>query len=163
MSRSSCGHSGLWLMISWENKIFRWRYLWCGILMILFLACPYYMENNKVFMLINDGVTSFFFIAISSSYWQITSIKITSLLVELKWMLHYCYNWVKNCMTWCRSMMTLCLIFNLVGRSLLVLVWPIIWYSKVFFESFLIERWICTAINLMSCILKKICLKIFLT
>ena len=30
--------------------------------MILFLACPYYMENNKVFMLINDGVTSFFFL-----------------------------------------------------------------------------------------------------
>jgi hypothetical protein len=24
------------------------------------LACPYYMKNNKVFMLINDGKTSFF-------------------------------------------------------------------------------------------------------
>jgi len=65
------------------------------------LACPYCMENNKIFTLINDGET-FFFIATSSSCQQITSTERTrriSLLAELKGMLHCHFFKMRNCMT----------------------------------------------------------------
>jgi hypothetical protein len=39
------------------------------------LACPYYMENSKVFTLTNDGKISFFFTANDDYCQQITSTK----------------------------------------------------------------------------------------
>jgi hypothetical protein len=50
------------------------------------------MENNKAFMLTNSGKSSFFFTATDNFYQQIISIeriKMTSLLKELKGMLHH--------------------------------------------------------------------------
>jgi hypothetical protein len=51
------------------------------------LACPYCMENNKAFTLINDDKLSFF-TATNGSYQRITSSARNSLLAELKGMLH---------------------------------------------------------------------------
>jgi hypothetical protein len=92
------------------------------------LACPYCMENNKAFTLTNGGKSSFF-TTTSSSCQQIIILERTertSLLAELKGMLHRHFFQVKNYMTWYRSMVTLCLVFNLVSRSFLVLVLSII-------------------------------------
>jgi len=88
------------------------------------LSCPYCIENNKAFIIIYGGKTSFF-IATDGSYKRITSTKRTkktSLLVELKWMLHRCYHWMNNYMMCCRRTITLCLVFNLVSRGFLILV-----------------------------------------
>jgi len=65
------------------------------------LACPYCMENNKTFTLINDGKTSFF-TATSSSCQHLTSTertRKTSLLAKLKGMLHCNFFKMRNCMT----------------------------------------------------------------
>ena len=86
------------------------------------LSCPYYMKINKAFTLIKDGKI-YFFNANGSFCQQITSskrIKRTSLLVELREMLYLL--WGKNCMTWCQSTVLLCLAFNSVNISFLVLV-----------------------------------------
>jgi hypothetical protein len=55
MSWRSCGLLELWLMISRGNIILLWERLWWK------LACPYCMENNKVFTLTNGGKASFFY------------------------------------------------------------------------------------------------------
>ena len=88
------------------------------------LACPYYMENNKAFTLANRGKASFFTVTVASCH-LITSTKRTekiSLLVELKKMLHPRVFLVKNCMMLYQSTVTLCLAFNQVSKSFLVLV-----------------------------------------
>jgi len=85
------------------------------------IACSYYMKNNKAFTMTNGDKKSFF-IFIGGSYQQITSTGRTFLLVDLKGVLHRCYYRVKNYMMWCRRMMTLCLVFNLISRSFMVLV-----------------------------------------
>jgi len=73
------------------------------------LACPYFMENNKAFMLTNGGKASFFYCH-------------RCLLAELKRMLHPRIFLVKNCIILYQSTVTLCLVFNQVSRSFLVLV-----------------------------------------
>ena len=55
-------------------------------------------------------------------------------------MLHHWYCLVKNCMKLSCCTRTLYLIFNLVSKSFLVLVWPTIELNDAFFKSFLIER-----------------------
>jgi hypothetical protein len=88
------------------------------------LSCPYCIQNNKAFIIIYGDKMSFF-IVIDGSCQRITSIKRTkrtSLLVELKWMLHRCYHWMNNYMMLCRSTITLCLVFNLVSSGFLILV-----------------------------------------
>jgi len=92
------------------------------------LACLYCMKNNKAFTLTNGSISSFF-TTTSSSYQQITILERTEricLLAELKGMLHCYFFQVKNYMTWYRSTVTLCLVFNVVSRSFLVLVLSII-------------------------------------
>jgi hypothetical protein len=129
------------------------------------LACPYCMENNKAFMLTNRGKAFFFTVTIISCRW-ITGTERTemiSLLAELKRMLHPRVFPVKNCLMLCQSTVTLCLVSNQVSRSFLVLVWPIIGWSKVSFESFLIGRPIFSAITLTSCTSKRTCLRTFST
>jgi len=84
-------------------------------------ACPYCMENNKAFTLANGGKASFFF----ASCHLITGTERTekiSLLAELKKMLHPSVFLVKNCMMLYQSTVTLCLAFNQVSKSFLVLV-----------------------------------------
>jgi len=82
------------------------------------LTCPYCMENNKAFMLTNSGKASFFY-----CYRQFLSTdhkyRKTSLL---KGMLHHRFFQVKNYTTWFWSTVTLCLVFNLVRKHLLVFV-----------------------------------------
>jgi len=88
------------------------------------LACPYCMENNKAFTLTNGGKTSFFPVTVVSCH-RITGTERTeniSLLVELKKMLHPRVFMVKNCMMLYQSIVTLCLVFNQVSRSFLILV-----------------------------------------
>ena len=80
-------------------------------------------EKKKAFTLINEGKTSFFnyhlrFLLTNHKYRKNKN----DFFVELKRMLHPRVFSVKNCMTWCQSMVTLCLVFNLVSRSFLVLV-----------------------------------------
>jgi len=88
------------------------------------LACPYCMENNKAFMLVNKGKASFFychrrFLPLNDRYRKNRKI---SLLAELKKMLHHCVFLVKNCMMLYQSTVILCLAFNQVSKSFLVLV-----------------------------------------
>jgi hypothetical protein len=88
------------------------------------LACPYCMENNKAFTLANGGKASFFIVTVASCH-LITGTERTekiSLLVELKKMLHPRVFLVKNCMMLSQSTVTLCLAFNQVSKSFLVLV-----------------------------------------
>jgi hypothetical protein len=88
------------------------------------LACPYCMENNKAFTLTNEGKAFFFTVTVVSCH-RITGTERTkkiSLLAELKRMLHPRDFLVKNCMMLYQSTMTLCLVFNQVSRSFLVLV-----------------------------------------
>jgi len=85
------------------------------------LTCPYCIENNKAFILTYDGKTFFFFLSslmVFANWSQVQK--------EQKKMLHRHYHRVKNYMTWCYYTMTLCLILNLISKSFLVLVWPII-------------------------------------
>ena len=89
------------------------------------LACSYCMENNKAFTITNGGKTFFFIVTVVSCH-RITGTEMISLLVELKRMLHPRVFSVKNCMMLYQSMVTLCLVFNQVSRSFLVLVWPTI-------------------------------------
>jgi len=93
------------------------------------LACPYCMKNNKAFTPTNNGKTSFFFTATNDSCQLIIGskrIEMTFLLAGLKGMLHRYLFQVRNYIMWCQSMMALCLVFNLVSRSFLVLVGSII-------------------------------------
>jgi len=88
------------------------------------LACPYCMENNKAFTLANR-VKLFFLTVIVASCHLITDTERTkkiSLLVELKKMLHPRVFLVKNLMMLSQSTVTLCLTFNQVSKSFLVLV-----------------------------------------
>jgi hypothetical protein len=88
------------------------------------LACPYYMENNKAFTLAN-GSKAFFFYCHRRFLPLLTGIERTekiSLLAELKKMLHPRVFLVKNCMMLSQSTVTLCLDFNQVSKSFLVLV-----------------------------------------
>jgi len=88
------------------------------------LTCPYCMENNKAFTLANIGKASFFTVTVASCH-LITGterIKKIFLLAELKKMLHPCVFLVKNCMMLSQSTVTLCLAFNQVSKSFLVLV-----------------------------------------
>jgi len=88
------------------------------------LACSYCMENNKEFTLPNGG-KSFFFIVTVVSCHIITGTERTekiSLLAELKMMLHPRVFLVKNCMMLYQSTVALCLVFNQVNKSFLVLV-----------------------------------------
>jgi len=90
------------------------------------LACPYRMENNKAFTLANGGKASFFTVTVTSCH-LITGTERTekiSLLAELKKMLHRHVFRVKNCMMLYQSTVTLCLAFNQVSKSFLVLVYP---------------------------------------
>jgi len=82
------------------------------------LACPYYMENNKTFTLINRGKASFFTVTIISCR-RITGTewtKMISLLAEFKRMLHPRVFPVKNYLMLCQSTVTLCLVSNQVIR-----------------------------------------------
>jgi hypothetical protein len=92
------------------------------------LECPYCMENNKAFTLTNEGKASFFTVTVifCQRIIDIERTETISLLAELKRMLHLCVFLVKNCMTLYHSTVTLCLVFILVSRSFLLLVWPII-------------------------------------
>ena len=88
------------------------------------LACPYCMENNKAFTLTKGGKTSFFyyhrcFLPLNHRYRK--NIK-DFFLAELKKMLHPRVFLVKNCMMLSQSTVTLCLAFNQVSKSFLVLV-----------------------------------------
>jgi len=88
------------------------------------LACPYWMENNKAFTLTKGGKTSFFychrcFLPLNHRYRK--NIK-DFFLAELKKMLHPRVFLVKNCMMLSQSTVTLCLAFNQVSKSFLVLV-----------------------------------------
>jgi hypothetical protein len=88
------------------------------------LAYSYCMKNNKAFTLTNSDKT-FSFAITDNSYQRITSserTKRTSLLAKLKGMFHRHFFKVKNCITWCQNMVTLCLVFNPVSRSFLILV-----------------------------------------
>jgi hypothetical protein len=88
------------------------------------LACPYCMENNKAFTLANGGKAFFFTVTVASCHF-ITGTERTekiSLLAELKKMLHPRVFLVKNCMMLSQSTVTLCLAFNQVSKSFLVLV-----------------------------------------
>ena len=92
------------------------------------LACPYCMENNKAFTLANGGKASFFdchhrFLPLNHRYRK----NIKDFFVgKLEKMLHPRVFLVKNCMMLSQSTVTLCLAFNQVSKSFLVLVWPII-------------------------------------
>ena len=79
------------------------------------LACPYCMENNKAFTLANRGKASCHFITGTERTEKI------SLLAELKKMHPHVFL-VKNCMMLSQSTVTLCLAFNQVSKSFLVLV-----------------------------------------
>ena len=68
------------------------------------LTCLYYIENNKAFALTNNGKTSFFLI--------VTRYSCQSVMIIRR---------VKNCMMWFCSTRALCLVFNLVDKSFLVL------------------------------------------
>ena len=88
------------------------------------LAYPYRMENNKAFTLTNGGKAFFFychchFLPHNHRYKKTKKI---SLLAELKRMLHPCVFLVKNCMMLYQSTVILCLVFNHVSRSFMVLV-----------------------------------------
>jgi hypothetical protein len=88
------------------------------------IACPYCMENNKAFTLANGGKASFFdchhrFLPLIH---RIERTEKISLLAELKKMLHPRVFLMKNCMMLYVSMVTLCLAFNQVSKSFLVLV-----------------------------------------
>ena len=88
------------------------------------LACPYRMENNKAFTLVNGGKASFFTVTVTSCH-LITGSERTkkiSLLAELKKMLHPRVFLVKNCIMLYQSTVTLCLVFYMVSRIFLVLV-----------------------------------------
>ena len=88
------------------------------------LACPYCMENNKAFTLANRGKASFFTVTVASCH-LITGSERTekiSLLAELKKMLYPCVFLVKNCIMLYQSTVTLCLVFNQVSKSVMVLV-----------------------------------------
>jgi hypothetical protein len=85
------------------------------------LTCPYYMENNMAFMLTNDGKKSFFychrwFLPADHKYKKDFFVGIVETDVTPP------FFWVKNCTTRCQNMVTLCLVFNLISRSFLVLV-----------------------------------------
>jgi hypothetical protein len=88
------------------------------------LACLYCIENNKAFTLTNKGKAFFFychccFLPANHRYRK----NINDFFVgRVKKMLHPRVFLVKNCMTLYQSTMTLCLVFNLVSRSFLVLV-----------------------------------------
>jgi len=129
------------------------------------LACPYCMENNKAFTLINRGKASFFdcHCHLLPPNHRYRKNKKDFFLAELKRMLHPRVFSVKNCLMLCQSTVTLCLVSNQVSRSFLVLVWPIIGWSEVSFGSFLIGRPIFSAITLTSCTLKRTCLRTFST
>ena len=88
------------------------------------LACPYCMENNKAFTLTNRGKAFFFTVIVVSCHRIIGTerAKKISLLAELKRMLHIHVFLVKNCMMLYQSTMILCLVFNQVSKSFLVLV-----------------------------------------
>jgi len=88
------------------------------------LACPYCMENNKAFTLANGGKASFLIVTVASCH-LITGTERTkkiSLMAELKKMLHPRVFLVKNCMMLSQNMVTLCLAFNQVSKSFLILV-----------------------------------------
>ena len=129
------------------------------------LACLYCMENNKAFTLTNGGKASFLTVTVVSCHIIIGTERTEKicLLAELKRMLHPRVFPVKNCLMLCQSTVKLCLVSNQVSRSFLVLVWPIIGWSEVYFGSFLIGRPIFFAITLTSCTLKRTCLRTFST
>jgi hypothetical protein len=70
-------------------------------------------------------------------------------------MLYHQYRQVKNCITWSRSTRALCLVFNLVNKSFLILMWLTIGLDEVFFLSFYIRKLIFIIIIWMTWILKK--------
>jgi hypothetical protein len=88
------------------------------------LACPYCMENNKAFTLINGGKASFFyyhrrFLPPNHRYRKNRKDFFVGRVekdVAPRVFL------VKNCMMLCQSTVTLCLVSNQVSRSFLVLV-----------------------------------------
>jgi len=88
------------------------------------LVCPYFMKKNKAFTLTNRGKASFFTVTVVSCHIIIGTKRTEkiSLLAELKRMLHPCVFLVKNCMMLYQNTVTLCLVFNQVSRSFLVLV-----------------------------------------
>jgi len=88
------------------------------------LACPYCIENNKAFTLANGGKASFFychhpFLPLNHRY---RTNRKDFLLAKLKKMFHPRVFLVKNCMMLYQSTVTLCLTFNQVSKSFLVLV-----------------------------------------
>jgi hypothetical protein len=88
------------------------------------LACPYCMKNNKLFTLTNSGKMPFFYCHqrfLLTDHMYIKNIK-NFFFVELKRMLHPRVFLIKNCIAWCQSTVTLCLVFNPISRSILVLV-----------------------------------------
>jgi len=103
--------NAFWLEYVWETSI-----------------SIFHEKKNKAFTLTNGGKASFFTVTVISCHIIIGTKRTEkiSLLVELKRMLHPCVFLVKNCMMLYQSTVTLCLVFNQVSRSFLVLVWPII-------------------------------------
>jgi hypothetical protein len=88
------------------------------------LACPYCMENNKAFTLANGGKASFFychrrFLPLNHRY---RKNKKYFFVGRVEKMLHPRVFLVKNCMMLSQSTVTLCLAFNQVSKSFLILV-----------------------------------------
>jgi len=85
------------------------------------LACPYCMENNKVFTLTNGSKTSFldcYQRFLPTNHMYINNFFVSKVEKDVAPRIF----WVKNCITWCQSTVTLCLVSNLISRKFLVLV-----------------------------------------
>jgi hypothetical protein len=90
------------------------------------LACPYCMVNNKAFTLANGGKASFFdcyrhFLPLNHRYRKNRK---DFFVGRVEKMLYPHVFLVKNCMMLYQSTVTLCLAFNQVSKSFLVLVYP---------------------------------------
>jgi hypothetical protein len=75
------------------------------------LACSYCMENSKTFILTDNSKISFFYCHQQSLP---TDHKFRKNIKD--------FFRVKNCMTWCQSMVILCLVFNPVSISFMILI-----------------------------------------
>jgi hypothetical protein len=88
------------------------------------LVCPYCIENNKAFTLANRGKASFFychrrFLPLNNRYRKNRK---DFFVGRVKKDVASCVFLVKNCMMLSQSTVTLCLAFNQVSKSFLVLV-----------------------------------------